>query len=104
MDFWRKYLDHAQMAQINGPSQTPPDTQGPEVMVKMITDMPLPTMPQGTTMASLLKAAWSLALLQTSQSKDIVYRQVVSGRDTPLQVVDVVSGSCITFFPFRVSL
>lgn len=103
LSFWRSTLENSRMTDVLSHCSPSPPSE-PESMVKVLRSMALPTPPPGITLASLLKAAWALALARTTNSRDIVFGQVTSGRDAPLKDIDTVSGPCITFSPFRVTI
>ncbi|KAI9042398.1 uncharacterized protein KD926_005476 [Aspergillus affinis] len=101
LSFWRNTLENSQMTDVLCHCSPSPPSE-PESMVMELRSMTLPAPPPGITLASLLKAAWALALARTTNTRDIVFGQVTSGRDAPLKDIDTVSGPCITFSPFRV--
>lgn len=101
--FWRDILRNSTMTDVLSHFSPSPSSE-PESMVKELRSIALPTPPPGITLASLLKAAWALALARTTNTRDIVFGQVTSGREAPLKDIDTVSGPCVTFSPFRVPI
>ncbi|KAI0449217.1 hypothetical protein F5B21DRAFT_520570 [Xylaria acuta] len=99
--FWREYLDGSEMSKFN---MLPPNYTEAEFEFGPIRKAPLPTFPDGITMASLVKAAWSVVLAKATKRKDVVFGHLISGRDIPLTKPDAISGPCITISPFRVSM
>ncbi|KAI0803963.1 hypothetical protein GGR55DRAFT_660467 [Xylaria sp. FL0064] len=83
---------------------TPQNDTYSEFVVKPLRKTPLPTLPEGITVASLVKAAWSIVLARAAKTKDIVFGHIINGRDAPLTDVDRISDPCITISPFRVSM
>ncbi|KAI1275330.1 hypothetical protein F5Y07DRAFT_400555 [Xylaria sp. FL0933] len=102
--YWRDYLDGSRMTSIEMFGLTPRNDILIEFVVKPFRKIPLPTIPEGITMASLVKAAWSIVLARAAKTKDIVFGHGINGRDAPLTDVDRISGPCITISPFRVSI
>ena len=58
--------------------------------------------PKEFTLASLLPAAWSVVLARVSNSRDVTFGQVVSGRCVDIPKVDSIMGPCYQYVPFRV--
>ena len=103
-EFWKEYLDGAEMTGIQALRRETPLAQDKEYLVKPLRDIPLPEAPKGVTLATLVKAAWALILARATGRKDLVFGSLVNGRDAPLADIDVISGPCITISPFRVSI
>nr|ABF29402.1 nonribosomal peptide synthetase [Xylaria sp. BCC 1067] len=100
-EFWREYLDGSEMSKLN---MLPPDYTEAEFEFGPIRKVPLPTFPDGITMATLVKAVWSVVLAKATKRKDVVFGHLINGRDIPLPNPDAISGPCITISPFRVSI
>ncbi|KAK8015924.1 Phenylalanine racemase (ATP-hydrolyzing) [Apiospora marii] len=56
----------------------------------------------GFNMASLLKAAWSIAVSRMSDSKDVIFGVTQSGRDLDLEGIDIMNGPTINTVPVRI--
>ncbi|ATY63125.1 AMP-dependent synthetase ligase [Cordyceps militaris] len=56
------------------------------------------------TVASLPTAAWALCLARRQELRDIVFGEVVSGRNIELEGADTVTGPCWQYVPFRVRM
>ncbi|KAL4945567.1 hypothetical protein BDV06DRAFT_219256 [Aspergillus oleicola] len=104
LDFWRNLLGSVSISELN------PNTFGglstaPETTILVTRQMPsLPKLPAGITIATAMKAAWSLLLAEENNSNDLVFGQVVHGRSVPLPSLDRVSGPCVHIIPVRVTL
>lgn len=59
---------------------------------------------EGTTVASLVQAAWALLLSRYSQREDVVFGIAVSGRPADLPGVESMVGLFINTLPLRVSV
>jgi Condensation domain len=58
--------------------------------------------PIGITIATLVKAAWSLVLMQITGQTDVVFGQLVSGRSSSRIDAEKVVGPCVNIVPVRV--
>ncbi|GAW19310.1 hypothetical protein ANO14919_087960 [Xylariales sp. No.14919] len=99
--FWREYLAGAEISKFN---LLPPNTAEAEYEFGPIKKCPLPTFPDGITMATFVKAVWAVVVARTTKRKDVVFAHLISGRDVPLPNAEEISGPCITPSPIRVSM
>lgn len=58
----------------------------------------------GGTTATIVKAAWALTLAGLTNSTDVVFGDLVSGRRVAFPGVESIIGPCMNFLPFRVRL
>lgn len=58
----------------------------------------------GLTIATMLKAAWSIAVSRLSDSPDIVFGVTQFGRDLDMDGLDTVNGPTITTVPVRITV
>lgn len=100
-EFWRGYLGGSEMSRFD---ILPQNHAEAEFLIKSRRKIPLPSPPEGITMASLVKATWSVVLTRATKRKDVVFGHIINGRDAPLTNIDAISGPCITISPFRVSV
>jgi len=56
------------------------------------------------TPATVLKAAWALTLAQMSGRSDIVFGNLISGRNAAVDGVEDIVGPCVNIIPVRVKL
>ncbi|KAL4962973.1 uncharacterized protein BDV14DRAFT_202222 [Aspergillus stella-maris] len=104
LDFWNELLGSTSISELN------PGTFGgvsttPESTILLTRQMPtLPELPAGITIATAMKATWSLLLAEENNSNDLVFGQVVHGRSVPLPSLDRVCGPCVHIVPVRVTL
>ncbi|RDL30479.1 uncharacterized protein BP5553_10357 [Venustampulla echinocandica] len=56
------------------------------------------------TLTTLLKAAWSMVLSQYSDSDDVIFDHVLSGRSAPVENIDTMIGPTLCTVPFRVRI
>ncbi|KAJ5629091.1 hypothetical protein N7490_011319 [Penicillium lividum] len=64
----------------------------------------IPFYSKDLTLATLVRAAWSIALGERYRESDILFQQTVHGRDSPLTNVDQIFGPCINKIPFRITI
>ncbi|KJZ74449.1 hypothetical protein HIM_06045 [Hirsutella minnesotensis 3608] len=102
-EFWRNFLLDSEMTHTRVLCQTRPSDKE-ETVVKVSREVPLPSPPEGVTLASLAKAAWAIVLAKAAKKRDIVFGHTINGRDAPLQNIERISGPCITISPFRVAI
>lgn len=98
---WRDYLEGSSMVNIK---PCVPQTLAQRTAISETRDIPLSTPPKGITLATLVKAAWSLVLSQITQRADLVFGQTVNGRGLPLDGIDGILGPCVNYIPFRVTM
>ncbi|KAF9884280.1 hypothetical protein FE257_001910 [Aspergillus nanangensis] len=106
LHFWREYLQGSEITPLCRALVHEEDldlSQG-ETIWENINLQPAPIPPPGTTMASVVKAAWALILAKERGTKDIVFGQTVNGRSSALTNIDNVLGCCLNFIPVRVQL
>ncbi|KAE9364111.1 hypothetical protein N431DRAFT_423237 [Stipitochalara longipes BDJ] len=63
--------------------------------------IPKPNLPNNATLSSAMSAAWALTCSSVCGSKDIVYGQVVGGRNANLNGIDEILGPCMNIIPVR---
>lgn len=104
-NFWRDYLDGSQMTDSSSMDILPQTTPSQNIRVKLLKGMPIPSLPNGITLASLVRAAWSLVLAQRTKRRDVVFGNIINGRtDVPLRDIETLSGPTVIISPFRATL
>lgn len=63
-----------------------------------------PPAPAGITMATVVRTAWALCLAHMTGTDDIVFGQLVNGRNLELPEAEAVVGACVNYVPVRVTL
>ncbi|KAL2845894.1 hypothetical protein BJY01DRAFT_247501 [Aspergillus pseudoustus] len=74
----------------------------PGSMIELTTNMAMPIPHGGITVASLMKSAVALILMGLCKATDVVFSQVVSGRNVPLTGIETIVGVCANIVPVRV--
>ncbi|KAK2758725.1 NRPS [Arachnomyces sp. PD_36] len=103
-EFWREYLQGSQMTDIHAMIPPGSDDNAHEFCVKSTRTMAIPPIPERTSLPSVLRAAWALALARASGQRDVVFGHVSAGRDVPVSDVANISGPTIIMCPFRVTI
>ncbi|KAI9371235.1 hypothetical protein BJX61DRAFT_543884 [Aspergillus egyptiacus] len=100
-EFWRNLLDASSMTYIKHKHLAEKDASvSSPIYVESIIALPDP--PHGITMATLIKAAWSLVLTQLTGDRDVVFGQTISGRSSSDFAAENLVGLCINAIPVRV--
>lgn len=103
-DYWRGLLDSSTMTEII-PRQSPNYSTHNLLPITLKQTVKLPTLTsRNITEATIFKAAWALTLAQLSGSSDIVFGNVISGRNVPLDGVESIVGPCLNIIPVRITL
>ncbi|KAG8414564.1 Nonribosomal peptide synthetase [Metarhizium acridum] len=104
--FWRSLLDGSSMTSLlDQPAATGAlNDSRPSVLVESIANVPLPTTPRGITLATVVKTAWALVQSKLLRLSDLVFGQLVSGRNTGVLELEDVIGPCINMTPVRVQI
>jgi brevianamide F synthase len=106
--FWQEYLDGSSITRVPDLSHLP--NHNHERRPISLTRPPgqdvlkTPAIPNGITLATLVKAAWAFTLSEFAHECDIVFGQFVSGRNAPLPNIDGIVGPCVKELPLRVTI
>ncbi|OXV10693.1 hypothetical protein Egran_01550 [Elaphomyces granulatus] len=99
--FWARTLKGASMTYL--PSGHEPGSGSVDRAILRIQNrLSLLSRPIGITIATLVKAAWSLVLMQITRQRDVVFGQLVSGRSSSGIDAEKVVGPCVNIVPIRV--
>ncbi|KAI8891953.1 hypothetical protein BC833DRAFT_533489 [Globomyces pollinis-pini] len=101
--FWKNYLSNLEV--FKGFGYVAPNTSDAGILkeksVKM-EDLKLVASKHRTTHANICKSAWSLCLKLFMQSSDVIFGNVISGRDIPVDNVETIVGPLINTVPCRI--
>jgi amino acid adenylation domain-containing protein len=95
--YWRELLAGSHMS-VYKPS-IPLTSRKPTYIYR---EFDISARPQGITIGSLPTAAWALVLANRLQSRDVVFGEVVTGRNIGVPGADRVFGPTWQYVPFRV--
>ncbi|RAL07335.1 acetyl-CoA synthetase-like protein [Aspergillus homomorphus CBS 101889] len=102
-DFWQQYLAGAMRNEfpctVSTAKQPVSDSTAIYEMALARTDN-LP----GITMASMIRAAWGILIGSHSESEDVVFGNIVSGRNAPVPGINRLVGPGIAAVPVRVKV
>lgn len=102
--YWKGLLEGSIMTDVV-PKQTPRYENPNHSTTTLTQTIRLPTLTsRNITAATILKAAWSLTLAQLSGSSDIVFGNLISGRNVAVEGVESIVGPCVNIIPIRLTL
>ena len=102
--FWRDFLRGANMTRLDYSALGGVDrASSTDITIKVDKNIPLPNLPSGITMATVVKAAWSFVLAQLAHQTDIVFGQLVNGRSGPIPNIERIVGPCVNYVPVRIT-
>ena len=106
-EYWRDLLDGSVMTPL--PSQNHNQTASllegdHSLSVSLKATVPMPKPPPGVTLATLISVAWALVISGVTSHHDIVFGQLISGRNISVPSIDNIVGTCINIVPVRLQL
>ncbi|KAL8831389.1 MAG: hypothetical protein Q9191_000892, partial [Dirinaria sp. TL-2023a] len=103
-EYWNGLLKGSSMTHLV-PREQPKysGTGRSETVLKKTIDLPALASKNVTT-ATMLKAAWALVLAQMSGRSDIVFGNLISGRNAAVDDVESIVGACLNIVPVRVQI
>ncbi|KAK5991451.1 Nonribosomal peptide synthetase dtxS1 [Cladobotryum mycophilum] len=103
--YWKKLLKGSSPTPVE-PKLRPRDNSPEDSKPRRIyenAEIDLPRLPDKITSATLVSAAWAVLLSRVTGENDVVYGNVVAGRNSAFQGVDEVVGACLNIIPVRVA-
>lgn len=101
LQYWRSTLRGSSMTQIV-PMVTAPDTRFSKLVHHATRKIEVAkVLPTGITVSGIVKAAWALTLANLTNSRDVVFGEVVSGRNMGDPVSERSAGCCTNIVPVR---
>ena len=103
-DYWRSLLHGSSMTSVVHREQ--PKYGASDLKSKTLKrTIKLPALTtRNITTATILKAAWTSALAQLSGRSDIVFGNLISGRNVAVEGVESIVGPCLNIIPVRITL
>ena len=103
-NYWRTLLEGSSMTNII--SRSGPHYRRPSETTTVVSrKLPLLSLPSEVlTFATVVKAAWSVVLAKLTGSSDVVFGQIVAGRNPDMDGIESVVGCCLNILPVRVKL
>ncbi|UKZ48294.1 NRPS [Trichoderma virens] len=105
IEYWKKVL------QGSTPTPIKPKTR-PQIILAGINtpqrifenaEISLPQLPSKVTTATLVSAAWAILLSSITHQQDVVYGNIVTGRNSSFQGIESIVGACLNIIPIRVT-
>ncbi|KAL8802439.1 MAG: hypothetical protein Q9182_003807 [Xanthomendoza sp. 2 TL-2023] len=103
VSWWRELLHGASMTFLHDPSTPTNKASLDHPPITISKTIPTPSVPAGLTLATLIKAAWAWTLSKHTNTTDILFGQLVTGRSTNNTDSRTV-GPCINILPVRVAV
>ena len=98
--FWQSRLTGTMTPQF---PTLPKPTYQPNPTGRYLNFMPISRKPNAElTMPMLIRSAWGLTISAYSNSDDVVFGEIFSGRDTPLHGIEDMTGPAFATVPIRV--
>lgn len=98
--FWREQL--ADLAAVQFPS-LPSATYIPCANSSFVRHIQIPKiLASAATNSTVIQASWALLLGRTTNTNDVLFGQVLAGRNVPVPNIKIVSGPTFTTVPMRV--
>lgn len=102
--FWREYLDGAEMAVPFPPSARALHAEQSDESLWTVKGIsPPPQLPAGVTMATLVKSASAFFLSHHLRRRDLVFGHTTNGRNIDLDNIESMLGCCLNFIPLRIT-
>ncbi|KAJ3250841.1 hypothetical protein HK103_003080 [Boothiomyces macroporosus] len=105
--FWKEYMNNAlplPPIQSEPESESFGTSQVQFFTTATVNDLARISKNAKVTVSALLKAAWALTLRRFTSRNDIMFGNIVSGRDIPLPMVESIVGVLASTVPFRTSV
>ncbi|KAJ2988732.1 hypothetical protein HDV02_005442, partial [Globomyces sp. JEL0801] len=106
-EYWSQYLKGVEVDHGLFGNQSVTNTDSSPINQVIDVDMKqlkLAASKSKVTLATLTKAAWALTLRTYSRKNKIVFGNVVSGRDLPVEGIEGVIGMLINTIPFKIDI
>jgi aryl carrier-like protein len=100
--YWKDFLKGSSMTEVvrrSNPNYSR-GTDAPTTLKRVVQINSLAS--ENVTPATIIKAAWSLVLAQWSAQTDIVFGNVISGRNADVIGVENIVGPCVNLIPIRI--
>lgn len=100
--YWKDLLKGSAMTEVVQ-RQGPNYNRGIEAPTTLKRTVQIPSLAyEAITSATIIKSAWSLVLAQLSASPDVIFGNVISGRNAAVVGVESMIGPCVNMIPVRV--
>ncbi|KAI7968920.1 hypothetical protein EIK77_007615 [Talaromyces pinophilus] len=101
-DFWARHLEGFSAVQFPAlPNAS--HKSNPKTRQNLRFNLP-EQRPMEVTLPSLIRAAWALTVSMYSYSEDIVFGEIMTGRDIPVPGIDDMIGPALSIVPMRLKI
>ena len=104
IEYWRRLLKGSQVTRINPALLPKGDLTLQASPIEAECSIALPSLPSNITLASLVSSAWAIVLSKTTKRGDVVYGQIVAGRNANFPGIQHVIGPCVNIIPVRIAV
>jgi len=101
IDYWRRILHGSSMSILPAPKIEIRDRKR---LTSITHSIDISRRSRNVTLATFPTSAWALCLAKRLSSRDIVFGEVVSGRNTGFGAADRVVGPCWQYIPTRIQI
>lgn len=99
--FWKSRFEG--LESVHFPKSTNPEApQGTTDTIKLTLDLPRRPTGTGITLPTMIRAAWAMVLFAHTGSDDVVFGEVLTGRDVPVEGIIDILGPTLTTVPTRI--
>ncbi|KAK5076780.1 hypothetical protein LTS08_005951 [Lithohypha guttulata] len=98
--YWSSLLRGSKMSRLRGPGEVVDRKQ----LTSITKAIDIEKRPRDVTLATFPTAAWALCLARRLRTNDVVFGEVVGGRNTGFDHAHRVAGPCWQYVPIRVQL
>ena len=102
VSYWQKTLKGSSMPEVRTQRLDTQDNVPPLVHFASATVNASRDLPPGLTASTVIRAAWAQVLAHHTGSSDVVFGEVVSGRNTGGPIAERAAGCCANVVPVRV--
>jgi hypothetical protein len=100
--YWRRLLRGSNLNRITTCLQPEASDGALPCAVTATRSIHVPPLPEHLTMASFISSAWAVLLSRITGTEDVVYGQVVTGRNSNVLDIMEITGPCVNITPVRV--
>jgi aryl carrier-like protein len=102
--YWRQLLQGAQESAVQSILRPADGQESTPMPVEAESSILIPTLPAGITIAALVSSAWAHVVSAIVGRTDVVYGQVVTGRNGAMPRIQEVIGPCVNIIPVRIRI
>jgi hypothetical protein len=101
INYWLDLFRGAKMTEIGRPFKLTDPQVGADIKPIGCYSVPMPRLPPGVTLATLVNACWAATLASVFGLDDVTFTNLSNGRLADVRNVLNIAGPCLNFLPFR---